>query len=481
MNLPHEFVTSWKDLCRQFVANFMPTYERPATKNDLKVVRQYKGEMLRRYVQRFSQMRNKIPRISNEEVISVFSTGVFDIKMREKLSVNDELTSIVRLFEIADQCAKAKEGRLFVHNLPEALPPKPKSKDPKRKEAAILTVEPKHKQCRGDCSEHDKGRRHCYCILHKKDTHNTDDCWIVQKFHEENGVTKRRGSSRSHGKGGSRGDRHDDDRDEGRHCDGLSRAIPEPLPLPPLANDHREENQGRYQEPRGFAACLLGGAQAPLSNRHFKQLSREITAAQPNTGNRLMKWSTSKIGFDEEDHPTSTKGIGTIPLLCTPTINNIAVNCTLIDGGVGLNIISVEVFEKMQVPYHRLMPTRPFFGVTEGSTTPIGQVRLPITFGTWDNYRTESLDFDIAYIALPYNAILGYLALARFMAAMHHGFNVLKILGANGTITMRCNEKDTLRSMEHVYHEATAMFPADEDLLKHSSDLTRKKQLVSQE
>jgi hypothetical protein len=25
-------------------------------------------------------------------------------------------------------------------------------------------------------------------------------------------------------------------------------------------NDHREENQGGYQEPRGFAACLLGGA-----------------------------------------------------------------------------------------------------------------------------------------------------------------------------------------------------------------------------
>jgi hypothetical protein len=29
-------------------------------------------------------MRNKIPRISNEEVISAFSTGVSDIKMREK-------------------------------------------------------------------------------------------------------------------------------------------------------------------------------------------------------------------------------------------------------------------------------------------------------------------------------------------------------------------------------------------------------------
>jgi hypothetical protein len=150
--------------------------------------------------------------------------GISDIKIREKLSVNDELTSIVRLFEIANRCTKAEEGRLFVHNLLEALPPKPKSKDPKRKEAAILTAEPDHKHHRGGRSECDKGRRHCYCILHKKDTRNTDDCWIVRNFHEENGVTKRRGSSRSHGKGGSWGDRRNDDQDEGCCRNGLSRA-----------------------------------------------------------------------------------------------------------------------------------------------------------------------------------------------------------------------------------------------------------------
>jgi hypothetical protein len=156
-------------------------------------------------------MRKKIPRISNKEVISAFSTGVADIKMKEKLSVNDDLTSVVRLFEITNRCAKAEEGRLFVHNLPEVPPPKSKSKDPKRKEAAALATEPNHKQHRGDRSERDKGGRRCYCILHKKDTRNTDDCWVVQKFHEENGVTKHRGSSRSYGKGGSRGDRCDDD------------------------------------------------------------------------------------------------------------------------------------------------------------------------------------------------------------------------------------------------------------------------------
>jgi hypothetical protein len=134
--------------------------------------------------------------------------------------------------------------------------------------------------------------------------------------------------------------------------------------------------------------------------------------------------------------------------VCTPTINNIAVNRTLIDGGAGLNIISFEVFKKMQVPYHRLMPTRSFFGVTEGSTMPIGQVRLPVTFGTRDNYRMESLDFDVAYITVPYNAILGYPALDKFMAATHHGFNILKIPSANDTITMRCNEKDALHAGE---------------------------------
>jgi hypothetical protein len=172
---------------------------------------------------------------------------------------------------------------------------------------------------------------------------------------------------------------------------------------------------------------------------------------------------------------------GTIPIVCTPTINNITVNRTLINGGAGLNIISIEVFKKMQVPYHRLMPTRPFFRVTEGSTTPIEQVRLPVTFGTRDNYRMESLDFEVAYIARPYNAFLGYLALAKFIAATHHSFNVLKIPSTNGTITVRCNKKDALRLVEHVYREASTMFPADEDLLEHSGDLMRKKQLVSQE
>jgi hypothetical protein len=82
-------------------------------------------------------------------------------------------------------------------------------------------------------------------------------------------------------------------------------------------------------------------------NLHVKQLSRKIAAAQPSANILWLKWSSNKVYFYEEDHPISTKMVVSIPIMCMPTINYIIVNRTIIDGGAGLNIISVEVFEKM--------------------------------------------------------------------------------------------------------------------------------------
>ena len=110
-----------------------------------------------------------------------------------------------------------------------------------------------------------------------------------------------------------------------------------------------------------------------------------------------------------------------LPMLCTPTICNVAVTNTLIDGGAGLNVLSVEAISLLHVPLERLRLGKPFSGVGGGTAHSLGQIRLPVTFGTCDNYRSELVDFDIARIALPYNAIVGYLALAQFMAATHPG------------------------------------------------------------
>ena len=130
------------------------------------------------------------------------------------------------------------------------------------------------------------------------------------------------------------------------------------------------------------------------------------------------------LTFNSDDHPSNPAGSGALPMLCTPTICQVAVTRTLIDGGAGLNVLSVEAFILLHVPLERLQPSRPFSGVGDGSTASLGQIRLPVTFGTYDNFRMELIDFDIAPIGLPYNVILGYPALAQFMAATHPAYNL---------------------------------------------------------
>ena len=109
------------------------------------------------------------------------------------------------------------------------------------------------------------------------------------------------------------------------------------------------------------------------------------------------------------------------------------------------------------------MPNRPFSGVIEGLTTPLGQVRLAVTFGTQANYRIELIDFDVAHIGLPYNAILGYPALAKFMAVTHHAYNLVKLPGSGGTIVIRGVVSDALYAAQAAYKAAAVASPADED------------------
>ena len=88
----------------------------------------------------------------------------------------------------------------------------------------------------------------------------------------------------------------------------------------------------------------------------------------------------------------------------------------------------------------------------------MGQVRLPVIFGQCKNYRTELIDFEVAHIRLPYNAILGYPALAKFMAVTHHGYNVLKMPGSGGVI-IPCEERDAVCSLERAFQAAAIEDP----------------------
>jgi hypothetical protein len=140
-------------------------------------------------------------------------------------------------------------------------------------------------------------------------------------------------------------------------------------------------------------------------------------------------------------------------LVCSPIICCSTVFRTLIDDGAGLNFLSVKAFDKLGVSRYRLRATKPFSDVTDGTTMPIGQVQLPITFGVPGSYRTEHIDFDVAHLNLATVERPPRLpALLRFMAATHHAYNVLKMPGAGGNIfTIHCDEGDAARTLDCVF------------------------------
>ena len=89
-----------------------------------------------------------------------------------------------------------------------------------------------------------------------------------------------------------------------------------------------------------------------------------------------------------------------------------------------------------------------------------------MTFGTHDNFRTELIDFDIAPIGLPYNAILGYPALARFMAATHPAYNLMKMPRSGGVLTVSGDTRDALQALKLAFRAAAVAQPTSTDALE---------------
>lgn len=145
--------------------------------------------------------------------------------------------------------------------------------------------------------------------------------------------------------------------------------------------------------------CVNGGALLNTSHRQLKQWAREIAAAEPSfDSQKQLKWSSTPIIFDTEDHPDRTTAVGCLPLLVSPMIHNLKVTKMLVDGGSGLNLISPVVIIRLQIPDGDLEETVTFQGVNSGRSQPKGKVTLPVMFGGKLNYRTERIVFDVAEI-----------------------------------------------------------------------------------
>jgi len=133
------------------------------------------------------------------------------------------------------------------------------------------------------------------------------------------------------------------------------------------------------------------------------------------------QWSEQPISFSRADHWCDFDSPGQYPLVVSPIVRSSILHKTLIDGGSGLNIlfkntlpglgINVEDLEESNKPFYGLIPGR--------GSQPLGHITMPVTFGDEHNYRSKYIRFEVADIDCSYNAIIGRLALAKFMAILH--------------------------------------------------------------
>jgi hypothetical protein len=182
---------------------------------------------------------------------------------------------------------------------------------------------------------------------------------------------------------------------------------------------------------------IYGGQVANASARHRKQERREVCSVKVATP-VYLDWSDKPITFDQGDHPDCVPSPGRYPLVIDPVIGNDRLTKVLMDGGSSLNIIYTETLGLLGIDLSTIWAgAAPFHGIIPRKRVlPLGQLDLPVCFGTPSNFRKETLTFEVVGFRGTYHAVLGRPCYAKFMVVPNYTYLKLKMLGPNGVITV---------------------------------------------
>jgi hypothetical protein len=147
-------------------------------------------------------------------------------------------------------------------------------------------------------------------------------------------------------------------------------------------------------------------------------------------------------------------------------IGNAQFSKVLMDGGNSLNILYAHTLWLMGIRLDQLRPnTTPFHGAAPRKRVqPLGQINLPVWFGTPDNFRKETLTFEVVGFRGAYRAILGRSCYAKFMTVLNYTYLKVKMSGPKGVITVGS-------SIEH-------SFDGNVECVKHAEALALDETLV---
>jgi hypothetical protein len=454
-HLPASQIHNWDDLVHTFVGNFQGTYVRLGNFWDLRSCTQKPGESLRDFIRRFSKRCTELPSVAQSEIVLAFLEGTTCRDLVRELGRSLPADSN-ELFDIATSFASGEEavGAIFDGKKGKRADDAPaegsKSKELRQKNKRGKKEKKPHHEAREQGRDDDDGSEALAvdparrapraaprgpgvfddmlknpCPYHKTPVNHTlEQCDMLKRFY-------------------------------GRAS----------------AKDDEAKKDGGDSDVGGFPAVenvflIFGGPTIDMSSRQRKREWHEVLATEKAPPS-FLDWSEDAITFSREDHPNRIPNPGQYPLVVDPVIGNARFSKVLMDGGSSLNILYAHTMCLLEIGLDQLRPsTTPFHGVAPGKRVqPLGQIDLPVWFGTPDNYRKETLTFEVVGFRGAYHAILGRPCYAKFMAVPNYTYLKMKMSGPNGVITVGS-------SIEHA-------FDCDVECVEHAEALALDEALVA--
>jgi hypothetical protein len=454
-HLPASQIHNWDDLVHTFVGNFQGTYVRLGNFWDLRSCTQKPGESLRDFIRRFSKRCTELPSVAQSEIVLAFLEGTTCRDLVRELGRSLPADSN-ELFDIATSFASGEEavGAIFDGKKGKRADDAPaegsKSKELRQKNKRGKKEKKPHHEAREQGRDDDDGSEALAvdparrapraaprgpgvfddmlknpCPYHKTPVNHTlEQCDMLKRFY-------------------------------GRAA----------------AKDDEAKKDGGDGDVGGFPAVenvflIFGGPTIDMSSRQRKREWHEVLATEKAPPS-FLDWSEDAITFSREDHPNRIPNPGQYPLVVDPVIGNARFSKVLMDGGSSLNILYAHTMCLLEIGLDQLRPsTTPFHGVAPGKRVqPLGQIDLPVWFGTPDNYRKETLTFEVVGFRGAYHAILGRPCYAKFMAVPNYTYLKMKMSGPNGVITVGS-------SIEHA-------FDCDVECVEHAEALALDEALVA--
>jgi hypothetical protein len=415
-HLPPAQISNWDDLVKAFAGNFQGKYVRPGNSWDLRSCHQQPGESLREYIRWFLKQCTELPNITDSDVIGAFLAGTTCRDLVSKLcrktpTKASELMDITTKFAYGQEAVEAifrkdkqPQGRQQ-EDVPEASAQRGTKKKAQAKRDATdadLVAAVEHRNPRkppGGANLFDKMLKES-CPYHQGPVkHTHEECVMLRRYFHKAGPPAGDGKVQ------------DNDKKEG---------------------DKAEE----FPEVHG-CFMIYGGQVANASARHRKQERREVCSVKV-AAPVYLDWSDKPITFDQGDYPDCVASPGKYPLVVDPVIGNARLTKVLMDGGSGLNIIYAETLGLLEIDLSTIWAgAAPFHGIIFGKRVlPLGQLDLPVCFGTPSNFRRETLTFEVVGFRGTYHAVVGRPCYAKFMAVPNYAYLKLKMPGPNGVITV---------------------------------------------